>query len=68
MFPSYHRLRGQIDFRIVPSEISATVADGRAKHAFPAGTTHDYVMGEVKDISDVEVVVDVVAYADADDV
>jgi len=25
-------------------------------------------MGEVKDISDVEVVVDVVAYADADDV
>lgn len=35
------------------------------KKAFAAGTTHDHVMyGEVKDVADVEAVVDVVAYAD----
>src|SRR5229473_8339955 len=40
------------------------VRPGGGNGTFAAGTTHDYVMHEGKDIADIEAVVDVVAYAD----
>jgi hypothetical protein len=51
------------DHQIMEDMLNLLINAGQGK-AFAAGTTHDYVMGEVKDISDVEAVVDVVAYAD----